>query len=391
VTTTSPSPSSGQSSAPLPTIKAVANNILVTIVPNDTGALVSFDTNSIVYAQIFWGTDTNYGSGTLVEKVPTDSHHFIIQNLKPSTKYYLKIVLTSQLGRTNSYENIQFVTTSSSIVALPSNVTRFSATPNKTAITLDWKLPLDPTLVGVRIVRSTQFYPSTPKDGQVIFDDSTAQGVESFVDQNVSIGVTYFYTIFTKDIAGNFSSGAIDSARILKPGEPVATSTPLENIPESNDVDPQINKLTLNDFLFIQDGDSLPIKNDLVTINGEKNLTLALKSFHLPEVLKTVAVTLLTTDETPKSFTFILRPNADKTRFESTIGSLGTTSIYRLKISVIDYKNQGLRKLKGTLYVKNTAESYASATSAKYLWYLLGLIVLALLILALRQFKKKHV
>ena len=383
----------GQSAGQLPTIKTNGQNPIIYIVPTETGALVSFDTTTTLSGtQIFWGLDSNYSSGTLTESKLTDSHHFVIQGLKPQTKYFLKIILTAQSGRLNTYENIQFFTLSLPFVRLPSNVSKFNATPNITKIDLDWRMPKDPTLLGVRLVRSTKFYPTSPNDGQKIFEDYTAEVIENFVDTDVTPGVTYFYTLFTKDVSGNYSSGAISSGRILKPGEPIATTTPIENIPESSDVDRQIDSLMFKDFLFIQDGNSLNVSNDLVTINGEKNLTLALKAFHLPEVLKTIAVTLITTDEEQKSFTFILRPNKDRTRFESTIGSLGTTSIYRVKISVIDFKNQGLKKLKGTLYVKEMASSTpTSGDIKKYFIWLIILMILALLLLAIRKFKKHHV
>jgi len=353
---TLPAPIGTTNPTPTPFVAGGSSQPLISIVPTDHSALVTFNTAPSVITELFWGTTTAYASGTIVEKYPTDSHHFILQPLTPSTNYVLKIVFISPDGHQTVYDNIPFRTLSAPFITLPPNVLNFSATAASSSIVLDWTMPIDKSIVGVRLVRSTTFYPSTPDDGQIIFENNDASSTTQFVDENVKPDTTYFYSIFTEDISGNFSSGAVASARILLPGETAATSTPLENLPQAQNVDPKIAALTLEDFLFIQSGNSLPVDynpsfpdNGLVTIVGDQNLTVALTYYRVPEILKTIAVTLVASSS--QTFTFLLRANRDKTRYEATIGALGNPDIYKLALNIIDFKNQGEKKINGTLVV----------------------------------------
>jgi len=334
---------------PTPFVAGSPSQPLISIIPGYTSALVTFLTAPSVITALFWGTTTAYASGNIAETVPTDSHHFILSPLTPSTNYFLKIVFTSASGHQTVYENIKFRTLTEPFITLPPNVLSFSATAASTSIALLWKLPNDKSIVGVRLVRSTSFYPATPEDGQIIFENKDASGIENFDDANVKAGTTYYYTIFTRDLAGSFSSGAVASAKILLPGETTATSTPLENLPEAQNVDPKILALTLSDFLFIQSGNSLTVNNDLVTVDGAQNLTVALTYYRVPQILKTIAVTLVASSS--QKFTFILRANRDRTRYEATVGSLGNPDVFKLAMNIIDFKNQGEKKINGTLVV----------------------------------------
>jgi len=334
---------------PTPFVAGSPSQPLISIIPGYTSALVTFLTAPSVITALFWGTTTAYASGTIAETVPTDSHHFILSPLTPSTNYFLKIVFTSASGHQTVYENIKFRTLTEPFITLPPNVLSFSATAASTSIALLWKLPNDKSIVGVRLVRSTSFYPATPEDGQIIFENKDASGIENFDDANVKAGTTYYYTIFTRDLAGSFSSGAVASAKILLPGETTATSTPLENLPEAQNVDPKILALTLSDFLFIQSGNSITVNNDLVTVDGAQNLTVALTYYRVPQILKTIAVTLVASSS--QKFTFILRANRDRTRYEATVGSLGNPDVFKLAMNIIDFKNQGEKKINGTLVV----------------------------------------
>lgn len=341
---------------PTPFILGGSSQPVISIIPTDHSALVTFNTAPSVITELFWGTSTAYASGVIAEKYPTDAHHFILQPLTPSTNYLLKIVFISADGHQTVYDNIPFRTLSAPFVTLPPNVLNFSATAASSSIALNWTMPNDKSVVGVRLVRSTTFYPATPDDGQIIFENNDASSTNHLDDENVKPDTTYYYSIFTEDISGNFSSGVVASARILLPGEVAATSTPIENLPQASNVDPKIAALTLADFLFIQSGNSLSVDYNpsfpdqgLVTIVGDQNLTVALTYYRVPEILKTIAVTLVAS--TSQTFTFLLRANRDKTRYEATIGALGNPDIYKLALNIIDFKNQGEKKINGTLVV----------------------------------------
>lgn len=347
---------------------------------NDNNVLVSFDTSLTRTAEIYWGRDLTYSDGFMIGSVQT-SHNFLVDNLLPQTFYHLKIVLKDAYGATVSYENLSFRTLSVALSRSPVNVSEFLAKAQVDAINLSWVMPIDSRVVGVRIVRREDFYPATPTDGEIVFETGEDFGVTNFADTNVLPGRDYFYTIFTQDLAGNTSSGVVASSRILLPGE-VLVENPLDRLLPAGSVDPLIAKLEVEDFLFIQSGDSVDVSGGSVFVRGDKNTTIALKYYRVPEVLKTIAVTLVTRTEPQGSFTFILRPNRDKTRYEATIGSLGQNAVYTMRVDIIDYKNQGLKTIRGTLEVVSpTLSPFAIPNNFKYLLLItlgVGMVLLVL-------------
>lgn len=375
---------------PIPSSRTVfvtklAIDPIISVVPNDTSALVTFETTGSVRATVSWGTTLSYSSGNISENTLSNTHRFVLRNLLPRTLYRLKITLLDGSNREIVYENIQFMTLGTPIIQTIPNVSNFSVSPSRTTneMSLAWKLPADRGVYGVRIVRSTTFYPLTPTDGQVVFEDKEGKGLESFVDKNVSKGVVYYYTAFAYDLSKNFSSGVVGSGKISLAGEPAATSTPVDSLVEAAQVDPLIAKLQMGDFLFIQSGDSLPVQDDLVTVDGNKNLTIGLTYYRMPEILKTILVTLVTTDADPQSFSFILRTNKERTRFESTIGPLGKTKTYKIKFTVVDYKNQSQKRLQGTLISAEAGFSPQLEVGSTSILSKVGLLILLILCIAL--------
>jgi hypothetical protein len=329
------SPIAGGSPAPTISGLSVVN---WSITANDTSAIVSFHTSAVVKAEIQWGRDKVYADGDIAQSFG-DTHTFLLTHLVPSTLYYVKIILRDGYDHITVYY-LTFRTSAVSISGQPENVLSFNAVEAAPDIELSWQLPLDPRVVGVKILRRADFYPTSPSDGDVVFENKDASGVEHFTDRGVKLGSVYYYAIFTEDLAGNFSSGVLAEV-----GGPNA----LVSVAAAGIVDPKIAKLSVKDFLFIQKGNSLPVKDNLVSVVGNANLTVALRANHLPPVLKTVAVSMVTGDF--KRFTFILRQNADGTRYEATVASLGDPAVYKLHFDILDFENHGLKSLAATLAV----------------------------------------
>lgn len=357
--------------------RVVANLEEWFVTSNDTNALVNFSTNFSTASGIYWGRDLSYSDGS-VSLQSSSYHSYLIDELLPSTQYYLKIVLLDEYGNSRTIENISFRTLNVAISLSPTNVSNFNAESFDDHIRLGWDMPNDSRVVGVTIVRSETMYPTSPTDGDTVFESDDASRIEMFEDRDVEAGKTYYYSIFAKDLAGNFSSGAVTMSRILLVGED-APINPLDNLLPAGNVHPQIEALRIKDFLFIQSGDSVSIPGEVVNVSGDENLTVALRYYRVPPVLKTIAVTLLTDEEEPKRFTFILRPNRDKTRYEATIGSLGEARSYSLRIDILDFKNQGLKTLSGKLNVNDTPaqpQMFDERTKAILGWSALGLVVI---------------
>lgn len=379
--TTFTAPVSSQSGSPSPFIYNLS------IVPTETSALVTFDSTSPVRATLSWGTNTSYSSGSISSNDLNSSHRFLIPNLSSATNYYLKIDLVRQDGFIFTFDNILFSTLQFPSSVLPTNASEFLAQARENDIELTWRLPSNPRLDSVRIVRSKDFYASSPSEGEIVYEGSEGQ----FIDSDVEKGVRYYYTLFTKDISGNFSSGVVSSAIILLPGQEPPPYLP-EELDLSGEVHPMIDNLSLSDFLFIQDGESLEFSDNRVFIDGTKNLTIALKSYRVPPLLKTIAVTLATQEDNPRFFTFILRINNDKTRYEAVVAPLGDSASYGLKITVIDFKNQGLKKLEGVMLVATQAVWDPMAMYDRRLFvYSIGLIILLSVLVIFFKRRKKEV
>lgn len=263
------------------------------------------------------------------------------------------------------------------------NVINFKAFPQENSIALTWKNPKNYDMDSVRIVKSDKFFPRDIYDGQIIFEGNA----EKYIDYDVLIGKRYYYTIFVKDLKGNYSSGALAQTRIIPKGEPVVFATssdPFADIRILSNVDPDIARLSLLDFDFIQDGRKLVNIGNNVVIDGSKNLTISLSYGKIPELLKTIAVTLIDPDDSTQVFPFLLRVNKDKTAFEATIAPLGKSGNYGMSIIVLDYKNQGLRRLDGSLkaFVFGSVQELFK-NKIVFDWNLVLLLLLILMIIIL--------
>ena len=80
--------------------------------------------------------------------------------------------------------------------------------------------------------------------------------------------------------------------------------------------------------------------------------------------------------------------NKDKTAYEAILAPLGKSGKYRMNIIVLDYKNQGLKKLEGSLKAlvfEAGARLTQGPRSYRMLSILAFIIILLLLILAVRR------
>jgi hypothetical protein len=368
----------------------------VVVTPTQTGATIVWKTTVPTIGNLAWGLTSGYEAGNVSEIIFDTNHSASLQGLVPATTYFFKIDVQSGYGRTNSLSGQSFQTLPLEQANL--NPRNFVAIPQTDSVLLKWNNPSLPNFSQVRVVRNENFYPSDPSDGEVIYEGNN----ETFSDTNVIVGKRYYYALFAQDTQGNYSSGLVADARIPLPGEPVATTTVdiYGGLPKAPSVSPLINSLTFIDFDFIQNGKKVATfsEGSSVTIDGTKNLTVALDYRKVPELLKSVVITLHHPIDPEKTFSFLLRVNESKSAYIATIGPLGESGKYAVDISIVDYKNRGLKKINGDLFAsvisaldeKNVFQMMITKLVDNILNIILLLILLIIFLKSLQAaFKKK--
>jgi len=273
----------------------------------------------------------------------------------------------------------------------PINISSFRAIPGDRQAILIWDNPPDEDFKRVKIVGSTIFYPSSPLGGVPLYIGSGT----SFTAVGLTNGVKYYYTAFSYDKAGNYSSGALVSVtprRTTPPEEVPPEEVPPEEVP------PEIEKLSFNDFDFWK-GDNKIVLEEGKEIEVEPGdiLRISIDYDKLPEVLKSIMVTLRKKEE---SFSFLLRVNSKKTKYEAVFSAPEEPGLYNLDLTIFDYGNKIFKKLSGFLKVIES-EVISSTPVSSFRWYknirnwLYILLLIAIIIISsyfiwkLRKRKKK--
>lgn len=328
-------------------IPPIIYNLLVSEITLNS-AKIFWETNEYAFCQLFWGETQEYELETIVETGLHYKHTSKLINLLPATSYHFKISCRDAAKNESETTDQKFTTLTPPDITPPANVSNFEAIPGDEKVELKWENPPDLDFKAVKIIRSEKFYPQNPWEGEMVYNDKGT----SFVDTGLKNGLTYYYTAFAYDYAGNYSSGAIILAIPFKekplPPPPVV---PPPVIPPP----PEIEEITLEDFDFWQEDEKLEITSQgLIEIKLEKPLTVSVDYEKVPEVLKTIMVTLEKQSgemgEQAKFFSFLLRINKEKTKYLATLAP-PEPGIYPLTISVLDYKNQNLKQMNGRLII----------------------------------------
>jgi len=385
----SPKPPAGPDILP-PEIK---NLVIKEITLNS--AVISWRTNERAKCKLFWGKTAEYKDGIVAQEKFLFKHELKLINLSPATLYNFKIVCEDKWKNESETPNQTFKTLTPPDITPPANVSDFSAVAGDGEIKLSWRNPPDADFEGVMIVRSTKFYPSAPWEGKYIYSGKATE----FTDTGLINGVRYYYSAFAYDKNGNFSSGAIVSAVPQKPVPPEkgpvpVPPTPPEKLPPKP-APPEVQKIKLTDFTFLQEGEKVPlVQNRIIEADIEKPLSISIDYEKVPEVLKTIMVTL---EKQDKYFSFLLRINREKTSYCATILPPQEEGKYPLTITIFDYKNQSLKRLKGELVVKGKKQAIQKKPALwqkkalfwKHIIYVLGGLVFLIIIILFWQ-KRKH-
>jgi hypothetical protein len=324
-------------------------------------ATIEWNTDEPALCQLFWGRTQEYEKEAISEIGFSLKHSTELTNLLSETNYYFKIKCQDLRGRESETSDQRFTTLTPPDITPPANISNFEAISGNGQIELQWQNPPDLDFKTVRIVRSEKFYSQNPWEGKLIYDGKNT----SFVDTGLTNGIKYYYTAFSYDFAGNFSSGAIVSAvprlKPLPPLEKIFTEKECLEAgyywyddachlePKTVPAPPEVEKLTLDDFDFIQEERKIPIIDGKIEIKEKEPLMTSIDYEKVPEVLKTIMVTL---EKEGKFFSFLLRINKEKTAYLATLVPPEDPGIYPVTITVLDYKNQTLKRITSQLIVK---------------------------------------
>jgi len=316
----------------------------IIVSPSIDAVVISWETDEPAISNLAWGKTTDYSVGSISETDFNTQHETAITGLVPGTLYYFRIRAQDKVGNKSNVGGLTFITLTPPDTEPPSNVSNLEANikegANKDTTILDWDNPIDSDFEAVRVLRSDKFYPRDQFDGEFVYD-----GPLNKVIYITGKGKIFFYTVFTRDKSGNYSSGAI--VHPVPPSRPA--TEPFEEFPRAATPDPQIEKLNILDFNFIQEDRNIVFTGGTVEIDSSKSLKVSIDYDKVPDVLKTITVTLEDPNDSARKFSFLLKVNANKTAYEANIAPLGKSGKYPLRITIFDFKNQGVKKITGTL------------------------------------------
>lgn len=316
------------------------------VAPDTTSTVISWETDEPTRYALYWGETPLYEMGAQSSAAFETKHLAIINGLDPGKEYYFRIEVVKENNKKTDLVGQIFETLLFPDNNPPANVSnlksRFVTDASGAFVVLNWSNPADYDLAGVRVVRSEYFFPKDPSDGLLVYE---GLGTE-IVDKNgVFSGKLYFYTIFTFDYKENYSSGAITRPFAGIPeGEIIDISELTEEL-----ADPLIRSLTPEDLKVAQDEAVTVVEDGVISVISSEPFKFSLAADKLPNVLKSIIVTIIDPDDPRKKFSFLLRINEEKTSYEAQIAALEKEGRYPVEVLVFDFKNQAVKKIKTEL------------------------------------------
>ncbi len=193
----------------------------ISIAPVDDQSLrVDFTINQSVIARVFWGTTTDYELGSASHLLLGANHIFIIDELEPEARYFIKIEVMGVLGQ----QLFLGPYTAQTRLAKPVNPFDLSGLSVSDGIILSWRYPSYVGAYDVRLLRSENTYPHDPFDGTLVYE-GRATAVK---DTNVLPGRRYYYTLFGVLDGGRYSSGVVTSVTHRQNNEFTSPLLPVE-------------------------------------------------------------------------------------------------------------------------------------------------------------------
>lgn len=353
------------------------SEVVVTV--NFNSAIITWKTvHEFSTSKVSWGTNSDYSDGVLSSPQLLREHSTQIDSLKENTIYYFLITAIDASGNQSFYDG-RFVTGKAEDLIAPANVKNFTAVVKQNSVYLSWANPTDNDFNFTRIVRSTTFFPIDPYNGQVVFEGQ----VENFEDKNVIPGVLYYYSAFTRDTNGNYSSGTLTTAKIIWFSE---SEVPISDLQFLYDKNFTGVKLTAKDFSFsIQNGLKV-LDSQNISFSATEQLTITIDKNKLPTDAK-----FIIWNSNVGSFLFSF--NAVTQKYELTLPVMTVPGLNKGTISIFNSTQEVLQDVP---VIFTTVTSGLKADVQDYLqtirWVILFIAILLILtlIFLIRFFYRKR-
>lgn len=349
--------------------------IIATVIPGDTFATITWETDSPTRSIIKWGTTLDYESGAIAEISYGTYHEIKLNNLTSGTRYFYKIEATDEIGFQLDGQG-QFFTLPSPDTIAPSNVSgihielKNNLSGNYLHIT--WTNPDDFDFENVRIIRSTNFYVLDPTDQIKIY-----QGKEnSYDDFNIIPNADYYYSFFTQDSDGNFSSGALAHVRLQIISDQI-TKNPYgllypENNNNASSSQPLIN---ISDFDVMQPGSNanewihLIFDNGIATAEIAKPIIMIINKDELITGTKYILISFEDENNAKRFNTYWIRPLKDENIYQANIPAFHKVGNYSFFVTFLNSDKKVISQSHGVFQVQESevTEPY-SIFNLIYLW-----------------------
>ncbi len=213
----------------------IISNIVV--VPGVNSAVITFDTDKNSTAQINHGETVSLGSNATDGLAPVTNHAILLLGLSPNKTRYYQIIATDVSLNSTSTAILNFKTLVDAVP--PPDVSNLQISAGQNSITLNWQNPslsFIPDFVGVKILKKIGSPATGPNDagGTVVYNGSG----NTATDNLVLNGFTYFYTVYSYDASGNFSSGNFVQGKTSEVVPPPSPPIPPTSTPPSPQIPP---------------------------------------------------------------------------------------------------------------------------------------------------------
>lgn len=199
-----PNPSGGGTVGGL-VMDNVFNNLTVEV--SYYSAIIRWQSSIPTMSNLKWGTSPDYKDGVIKNINFLLNHKVELTNLKDGTLYYFNIQAESLLGKTSSLDNQIFRTLSLPDTTPPENPKNIVIYSAFSGITLSWENPPDLDFDYIRVMRNADRSYGSPAIGKLVYEGKG----KYFTDSDVIAKNKYFYSLFSRDTTGNYSSGSFVS------------------------------------------------------------------------------------------------------------------------------------------------------------------------------------